>query len=117
MRIKQLQVKADGVVRVMHPEVGMGVEFTQKTPQQREHVERFIQTLTSNGGVIPELLVEPEGFDTDEPPVPEANIDEPYDPLLDLFRNKAELDTEPFLIELRKQRQSDHESVQSGLSL
>ncbi len=117
MRIKQLQVKADGVVRVMHPEVGMGVEFTQKTPQQREHVEKFIQTLTSSGGAIPELLVEPEGFDTAEPPAPETNIDEPYDPLLDLFRNKAELDTEPFLIELRKQRQSDHESVQSGLSL
>jgi hypothetical protein len=117
MRIKQLQVKADGVVRVMHPEVGMGVEFTQKTPQQREHVEKFIQTLTSSGGAIPELLVEPEGFDTAEPPAPETNIDEPYDPLLDLFRNKAELDTEPFLIELRKQRQSDPESVQSGLSL
>jgi len=116
MRIKQLQVQAEGIVRVMHPEVGMGVEFTQKTPQQREHVEKFIQTLTS-GGALPELLVAPEGFDTGEPPAPHTNIDEPYDPLLDLFRNKAELDTEPFLIELRKQRQSDPESVQSGLSL
>ncbi len=117
MRIKQLQVQAEGVVRVMHPEVGMGVEFTQKTTQQREHVEKFIQTLTSSGGAVPELLVAPEGFDTAELPAPETNVDEPYDPLLDLFRNKAELDTEPFLTELRKQRRSESESVQSGISL
>jgi c-di-GMP-binding flagellar brake protein YcgR len=117
MRIKQLQVQAEGVVRVMHPEVGMGVEFTQNTTQQREHVEKFIQTLTSSGGAVPELLVAPEGFDTAELPAPETNVDEPYDPLLDLFRNNAELDTEPFLTELRKQRRSESESVQSGISL
>jgi len=117
MRIKQLQVQAEGVVRVMHPEVGMGVEFTQKTTQEREHVERFIHTLTSSGGALPELLVEPEGFDSGEPSAPVTNIDEPYDPLLDLFRNKSELDTEPFLAELRKQRRSDPESVQTGVSV
>jgi DNA-binding response OmpR family regulator len=117
MRIKQLHVQAEGVVRVMHPEVGMGVEFIQKTTQEREHVERFIHTLTSSGGALPELLVEPEGFDSGEPSAPVTNIDEPYDPLLDLFRNKSELDTEPFLAELRKQRRSDPESVQTGVSV
>jgi DNA-binding response OmpR family regulator len=117
MRIKQLQVQAEGVVRVMHPEVGMGVEFTQKTTQQREHVEKFIHTLTNSGGAVPELLVEPEGFDSGGPTAQDTNLDEPYDPLLDLFRNKAELATEPFLTELRKQRHSDHDSVQAGISL
>jgi c-di-GMP-binding flagellar brake protein YcgR len=117
MRIKQLHVQAEGVVRVMHPEVGMGVEFTQKTTQEREHVEKFIHTLTTSGGEIPDLLVEPEGFASGEPAGRDTNIDEPYDPLLDLFRNKADLDTEPFLAELRKQRRSDSESVQSGLSI
>ena len=117
MRIKQLQVQAEGVVRVMHPEVGMGVEFTQKTTQQREHVEKFIHTLTSTGGAVPELLVEPEGFDSGGSTAQDTNIDEPYDPLLDLFRNKAELATESFLTELRKQRHSDHDSVQTGISL
>jgi c-di-GMP-binding flagellar brake protein YcgR len=111
MRIQQLQIQAEGVVRVMHPEVGMGVEFTQKTTQQREHVENFIHTLTTSGGVPPDLLVEPEGFDNGELTAPDRNIDEPYDPLLDLFRNKAELDTEPFLTELRKQRRSNPDSV------
>ena len=61
--------------------------------------------------------MEPEGFDTAEPPAPETNIDEPYDPLLDLFRNKAELDTELFLTELRKQRRSNPEPVQTGVSV
>ena len=117
MRIKQLQVQAEGVVRVMHPEVGMGVEFTQKTTQEREHVETFIHTLTSGGGALPELLVEPEGFESDELATPDIDINEPYDPLVDLFRNKSELDTELFLAELRKQRLSDPESVQTTISL
>ena len=116
MRIQQLQIQAEGVVRVMHPEVGMGVEFTQKTTQQREHVEKFIHTLTTSGGAPPDLLVEPEGFDNGELTALDRNIDEPYDPLLDLFRNKAELDTEPFLTELRKQRRSNPDSVQTGVS-
>ena len=116
MRIQQLQIQAEGVVRVMHPEVGMGVEFTQKTTQQREHVEKFIHTLTTSGGVPPDLLVEPEGFDNGELTALDRNIDEPYDPLLDLFRNKAELDSEPFLTELRKQRRSNPDSVQTGVS-
>lgn len=117
MRIKQLQVQAEGIVRVMHPEVGMGVEFIQKTTQEREHVERFIHTLTSSGEALPQLLVEPEGFESDALATPDIDIDEPYDPLLDLFRNKSELDTEPFLAELRKERRSDPESVQTVISV
>jgi DNA-binding response OmpR family regulator len=117
MRIKDLGVQAEGIVRVMHPEVGMGVEFTQKTTQQREHVEKFIRTLTTSGGALTDLLVEPEGFDSGEPTIPATDVEEPYDPLLDLFRNKAELDTEAFLKELRKQRHSNSESVQTGVSV
>jgi c-di-GMP-binding flagellar brake protein YcgR len=117
MRIQQLQIQAEGVVRVMHPEVGMGVEFTQKTTQQREQVEKFIRTLTTSGGALTDLLVEPEGFDSGEPTIPATDVEEPYDPLLDLFRNKAELDTEAFLKELRKQRHSNSESVQTGVSV
>ena len=32
---------AHGVVRIMHPDKGMGVEFTQTTPGHREAVESF----------------------------------------------------------------------------
>jgi len=36
MRFAQFESRAEGVVRVMHPEIGMGVEFTRTTHQQRE---------------------------------------------------------------------------------
>jgi DNA-binding response OmpR family regulator len=102
MRLADLQVRTEGVVRVMHPEVGMGLEFTQKTTRQREQVEKFIRILTSGTGVLPELMVEPEGLDDGEALA--AAGPESEDPLLDLFRRKPELTTEAFHLELRRQR-------------
>jgi hypothetical protein len=110
MRVGDVQVQAEGVVRVMHPEVGMGVEFTQKTTQQREHVQRFIQALTEGNGILPDLLVEPEGLDLGDSVVVPPTIDDAEDPLLDLFRRKVQLTTEAFLIELRRQRGSGSEA-------
>jgi CheY-like chemotaxis protein len=104
MRMKDLQVQAESVVRVMHPEIGMGVEFTQKTTQQREHVEKFIEALTKNNGVLPDLMVEPDGLEEGEPVSAITNASDAEDPLLDLFRKKSDLTTEAFLTELRKQR-------------
>jgi len=103
MRVGELQVKVEGVVRVMHPELGMGVEFTQRTTEQREHVERFIQSLMKNDGVLPDLLVAPEGFETD---APKASTPPPQneDPLVELFYSKACFSAEAFQAELRKQR-------------
>jgi c-di-GMP-binding flagellar brake protein YcgR len=109
MRVGDVQVQAEGAVRVMHPEVGMGVEFTQKTTQQREHVQKFIQALTESNGVLPELLVEPEGLDVGEAVLTSRASDDLDDPLLDLFRRKTQLTTEAFLIELRRQRGSSTE--------
>jgi DNA-binding response OmpR family regulator len=104
MRVRELEVQASGVVRVMHPDVGMGVVFIQKTEEQRKEVESFIHTLTENHGAVPELLVEPDGL---EPYIKElfhtVNTDTD-DPLLDLFRTKAYLPTEEFLNELHAQR-------------
>jgi c-di-GMP-binding flagellar brake protein YcgR len=110
MRVGKVQAQAEGVVRVMHPEVGMGVEFTQKTTQQREHVGKFIQALTESNGVLPDLLVEPEGLDVGEP-AHGTGIEDRDDPLLQLFRRKAELTTEAFLIELRRQRGTNNEAT------
>jgi len=97
------------VVRVMHPEVGMGVEFTQSTTEQHTHVEKFIQTLMKAGDVLPDLLVEPEGLESataaKTAPAKDADID---DPLLELFQTKSALTTELFLNELRKQRRNHH---------
>jgi c-di-GMP-binding flagellar brake protein YcgR len=109
MRAGGLELRVEGVVRVMHPEVGMGVEFTQSTAEQQSHVEKFIQTLMKAGDVLPDLLVEPEGLESQatapSTPTSSPEID---DPLLDLFHNKATLSTELFLNELRKQRRTHH---------
>jgi hypothetical protein len=117
MRAGKLQVQAEGVVRVMHPEVGMGVEFTQKTVQQREHLGKFIHALTHSQGVLPDLLVEPEGLDAGETPVTSPDPVELEDPLLDLFRKKCDLTTEAFMLELRKQRGSNPEAAEKALSV
>jgi|SRR5580704_2345208 CheY-like chemotaxis protein len=105
MKVAQLEVEAEGMVRVMHPEVGMGVELTQHTTQQREQVEKFIQALMKSNGALPELLVKPEGIDNSDGAMSmPRSSDEVEDPLLDLFRLKSELTTDEFQIELRKQR-------------
>jgi hypothetical protein len=105
MRTAELELRAEGVVRVMHPEVGMGVEFTQATEEQRQRVEKFIQHLMASDGALPELLVQPEGLESG-PAESQSTRGETEDPLLDLFDHKASLPAEVFLGELRKQRRS-----------
>jgi CheY-like chemotaxis protein len=104
-RAAKLECRTEGLVRVMHPEIGMGVEFVRTTRQQREHLEEFIHALRNSNGLQPELTVEPVGIDDVEPASsqPQAQ-DELEDPLLELFRSNAELTAEAFRSELHKQR-------------
>jgi CheY-like chemotaxis protein len=107
MRLAKFESRAEGVVRVMHPEVGMGVEFTRTTDQQQKHLEEFIQALTKSNGAQPELVVEPEGMNDVEADGSQKDIlDEMEDPLLELFQRNTEFTVESFLSELRKQRNS-----------
>ncbi|HXM63349.1 MAG TPA: PilZ domain-containing protein [Terriglobales bacterium] len=107
MRLKKLESRVEGVVRVMHPEAGMGVEFTRTTNQQRKHLEEFIHALKSHKGAQPEMVVEPEGMNDAEPVSSTASVmDDLEDPLLELFQRNADLTAESFLSELRKQRSS-----------
>lgn len=105
MRIRELEVRVDGVVRVVHPEAGMGVEFSQATSEQSAQVEKFIEALRSNAGALPDLLVEPEGLESREADSAMVN-EEIDDPLLELFRAKGSVPVESFMRELRKQRQT-----------
>jgi len=106
MRVAGLELKTEGVVRVMHPDRGMGVEFTQTTAEHRALLEKFLGLLTENRDMQPELTVEPEGLETEAPESSRSR--EPgagtEDALLGLFREQAELSPESFLLELRKQR-------------
>jgi DNA-binding response OmpR family regulator len=101
------KLRADGVVLVMHPEVGMGVEFTQTTAQQHEQVERLIHALSNGNAALAELLVEPEGLETGEPVRASKPRAAAEDPLLELFRRSTELTSQAFHSELRRQRRHD----------
>jgi hypothetical protein len=110
MRAGHHELRVGGVVRVMHPDAGMGVEFTQATVEQRNHVEKFIHTLMNAGDLLPELLVEPEGLEASksETRASSTAASEIEDPLLELFHHKSSLPAEQFLKELRKQRTTHH---------
>jgi len=102
-----LKVRASGVVRVAHPEFGMGVEFIQTTAQQHDQVHQMINKLRASGEKSPELQVEPEGLESapGEPPL-EPQVPGIEDSLVELFRYKAQVPVEEFLEQLRVQRHS-----------
>jgi len=106
MRAADVELKAEGVVRVMHADKGMGVEFTHTTAEHRMLLEKFLGMLAENREMLPELLVEPEGLETEPPSAPPTDecAGEAYDPLVGLFRTQSALPQEAFLAELRKQR-------------
>ena len=101
MRAANVELRAEGIVRVMHQDQGMGVEFTQTTRQQREALEKFLDLLTKNREVLPELLVEPEGLELEISVPPRSGE---TDPLVELFRSHSTLPANSFVEELRKQR-------------
>ncbi|MFZ0761233.1 MAG: PilZ domain-containing protein [Candidatus Sulfotelmatobacter sp.] len=106
MRAAGIELRTEGVVRIMHPDKGMGVEFIQSTQEHRELLEKFLRLLTENRDLLPELLVEPEGLETEglqDARIP-AEDGEAEDLLLGLFRSHAELSANLFVAELRKQR-------------
>ncbi len=104
MKIAGISFRAEGVVLVMHPDLGMGIEFSRATESQRNDLEKFIQAMTNTNGSLPQLMVEPEGLETGEPPAVPHAATEAEDPLLELFRKKVDFTPEAFQDELRKQR-------------
>lgn len=128
IKTTDIEVRAEGVVLVAHPEVGMGVEFLQTTNEQREQVRHMITTLRTNPDKAPELQVEPLGLETSftdgdygkfqvlaSPSPGEASASEASgsmegpttdDPLVDLFRQKFEMPVDTFLERMREQRQT-----------
>jgi CheY-like chemotaxis protein len=102
MRAAGTELKAEGIVRVMHPEKGMGVEFSQTTSGHRELLEKFLRLLSENRDVMPELMVEPEGLETESSNLPADFATD--DALLGLFRSQTALTSDGFQAELQKQR-------------
>jgi hypothetical protein len=109
MRAGDIEVQAQGVVRIMHPDKGMGVEFTQTTPEHRSAVEKFLGVLTANRTLLPELQVQPEGLELPSS-CAQGPVEEAEDPLLHLFYGEP-LAAEEFHQVLRKQRGVPHASA------
>jgi DNA-binding response OmpR family regulator len=102
-----MEIHADGMVRVMHPESGMGVEFPSRTTEQRKTVAQFIEFLTSRPGMFPELLISPKALVADENQFATGGAsgeDHLEDPLLDLLRSGQSITKAHFLTELHRQR-------------
>ena len=109
LKAEDMEVQAEGVVRVMHPGFGMGIEFAARTTEERAQVARFIGFLTSRPGTYPALLITPctltAGDDYDQPaPLPAEELE---DSLLELLRDHESLNQEEFLQKLRQQRSSE----------
>jgi len=103
-----LRLQVEGVVRLMHPDFGMGVEFMTQTAQQKEHVKKFLRAFSGMDleSKKLELLVEPEGLEADDlSSAPPGRVADASDYLLQLFATKSELSPKAFIAELRRQRQ------------
>jgi CheY-like chemotaxis protein len=92
------ELEAAGLVRVMHPSHGMGIEFTVQNAEQSRRIDLFIRSLS----VQPDFLAAPRGLSTGQGrAMPASDVD---DPLLDLLRNHESLTQEMFLEALQSQR-------------
>ena len=116
--VADCRFRTEGKVRIMHPELGMGVEFAGKTEEHRRLMEAVIHRLTLSRDPKPEALVEPEGLDWGDsvealsedssfPTVREP--EELEDPLLRLLRTGTLLSKDQFVVDLEKQRRASPE--------
>jgi CheY-like chemotaxis protein len=106
LRAAGMEIHAEGLVRVMHPGNGMGIEFAARTEEQRKSVGEFINFLTSQPGTTPQLETSPRSLVASEADLRQRSSegDEAEDPLLELVRTGNVLEEEAFLSELRRQR-------------
>ena len=107
----EMEIHADGLVRVMHPGRGMAVEFTSTSGEHRQNIEQFISVLSQNPGSTPQLSISPTSIHLHglEPPMPAQ--EDADDSLLELVRSETPLSEDEFLAELRKQRSASTETA------
>ncbi|MGB6249066.1 MAG: PilZ domain-containing protein [Terriglobales bacterium] len=106
LRAAGLEIHTEGLVRVMHPGHGMGIEFPAVTEEQRKSVGDFIEFLTGQPGTTPQLEISPRALVASAAALSQAGNSETDadDPLLELLRTGNPLEEEAFLEELHRQR-------------
>jgi CheY-like chemotaxis protein len=108
LKAGDMEIHAEGLVRVMHPEYGMGIEFPSRTAEQRAKVGDFIEFLTSRPGTLPELLISPKKLAVNESEFTKDSTDcEGEDALLELLRTGHSMSRQEFVEELKRQRSSE----------
>jgi len=97
------KVRIAGLVRISHPEYGMGVEFLQSTLGLPDQIQRLKDALRATGGGT-EIHVQPDGLATlSSAELPTASaIPRGDDALLDLFRRQSQLPVELFLQQMQQ---------------
>jgi CheY-like chemotaxis protein len=103
LKAEDIEVDAEGMVRVMHPGCGMGIEFASKTAEEKAQVANFIAFLTSRPGATPELFATPRALVVNHG-LTSNPAEELEDPLLGLLRRHESLSQDEFLHELQSQR-------------
>jgi len=105
LRAAGMEIHAEGLVRVMHPGHGMGIELPQSTGEQRRSVGEFIDFLTSHPGTEPKLEASPRSLVASAVDLSRnAVAEDDGDLLLELLRSGGALEEEEFLAELASQR-------------
>lgn len=106
LRAAGMEIHAEGLVRVMHPGHGMGIEFPARTEEQRRSVTEFIDFLTSQPDASPQLESSFRSLVAGTVALSETGSAETdaEDPLLDLLRTGNALEEEEFLAALHRQR-------------
>jgi hypothetical protein len=100
-----MEIHTEGLVRVMHPGHGMGIEFPAGTEQQRQSVAEFINFLTGQPDAAPLLEASPRQLVASVAGESETDTEtDGEDPLLELLRTGTVLEEEAFLAELQRQR-------------
>jgi CheY-like chemotaxis protein len=110
LKTEELEVHTEGMVRVVHPGFGMGIEFPSRTVEQRAQVGNLINFLRQCSAIMLELIISPCALVADltqfEPADKETtgSAEEMEDSLLELLRRGNSLEQDEFLSELRQQR-------------
>ena len=106
LRAVGMEIHTEGLVRVMHPGHGMGIEFPAGTGEQRQRVGEFIDFLTAQPGATPQLETSPRSLvaSVAEPSETSGTGNGADDPLLELLRRGNMLEEDAFLEELHRQR-------------
>jgi DNA-binding response OmpR family regulator len=98
------ETRACGVVRVTHPEFGMGIEFKRTTPEQKKEAHLLVDAIRA-AIESAELQVHPDGLDSSHDEKPPAASANPDDALVHLFQDQAQVSIEVFLEQMQQSRQ------------